>query len=67
MFNGRAEFYLNMQAFSVRSVVKAKRLKIRAVEKEQRRIHLPTADRTYGEPPPFVVVVQGPPGVLRFL
>ncbi|KAL0812654.1 hypothetical protein Bca101_069097 [Brassica carinata] len=57
----------NPRAFSVRSVVKAKRLKIRAVEKEQRRIHLPTADRTYGEPPPFVVVVQGPPGVGKSL
>lgn len=53
-----------MQAFAVKSAVKAKRLQNRSAEKEQRRLHIPTIDRTYGEPPPYVVVVQGPPGVL---
>ncbi|KAL0732407.1 hypothetical protein Bca4012_008616 [Brassica carinata] len=57
----------NPRAFAVKSAVKAKREKIRDAEKEQRRIHLPTIDRTYGEPPPFVVVVQGPPGVGKSL
>ncbi|KAG2260227.1 hypothetical protein Bca52824_079521 [Brassica carinata] len=57
----------NPRAFAVKSAVKAKREKIRDAEKEQRRIHLPTIDRTYGEPPPFVVVVQGPPRVGKSL
>ena len=43
--------------------MKAKRLQSRSVEKEQRRLHVPVFDRTYGEPAPFVVVVQGPPQV----
>lgn len=45
--------------------MKAKRLQSRAVEKEQRRLHIPTIDRSYGDPPPFVVVVQGPAQVLH--
>ena len=45
--------------------MKAKRLQSRAVEKEQSRLHIPTIDRSYGEPPPFVVAVQGPPQVLH--
>lgn len=43
--------------------MKAKRLQSRATEKEQKRLHIPTIDRTTGEPAPFVVVVQGPPQV----
>lgn len=66
MFIGIIEIYLVLQAFSVKSAVKMKRLQVRSAEQEQKRIHLPTIDRTYGEPPPFVVVVQGPPGVLCF-
>ncbi|KAJ4895376.1 P-loop containing nucleoside triphosphate hydrolases superfamily protein [Raphanus sativus] len=57
----------NPRAFADKSAVKAKREKMRDVEKEQRRIHLPTIDRNYGDPPPFVVVVQGPPGVGKSL
>ncbi|CAH2038734.1 unnamed protein product [Thlaspi arvense] len=57
----------NPRAFAVKSGVKAKRLQARSAEKEQKRIHLPTIDRTYGEPPPFVIVVQGPPGVGKSL
>ncbi|PPD95344.1 hypothetical protein GOBAR_DD07618 [Gossypium barbadense] len=50
-----------------RSRHSAKRLQSRAVEKEQRRLHLPVIDRSYGELPPFVVVVQGPPQVGKSL
>lgn len=46
--------------------MKAKRLQSRTVEKEQRRLHVPVIDRAYGEPPPFVIVVQGPPQVFEF-
>ncbi|KAL3846002.1 hypothetical protein ACJIZ3_003405 [Penstemon smallii] len=51
----------NPKAFAFTSSVKAKRLQSRATEKEQKRLHVPTMDRTMGEPAPFVVVVQGPP------
>ena len=47
--------------------MKAKRSMMRTAEKEQRRLHIPTIDRSYGEPPPYVVVVQGPPQVLHNL
>ncbi|KAK9019642.1 hypothetical protein V6N11_054157 [Hibiscus sabdariffa] len=57
----------NPKAFAFRSNAKAKRLQSRAVEKEQRRLHLPVMDRSYGELPPFVVVVQGPPQVGKSL
>ncbi|CAN6902885.1 unnamed protein product, partial [Brassica oleracea] len=57
----------NPRAFSFTSADKAKILKLHAAEKEQKRIHLPTIDRNYGDPPPFVVVVQGPPGVGKSL
>ncbi|KAH9727366.1 ribosome biogenesis protein bms1 [Citrus sinensis] len=57
----------NPRAFAFTSSVKAKRLQSRAVEKDQRRLHIPTIDRSYGEPPPFVVVVQGPPQVGKSL
>ena len=53
----------NPKAFAFTSSNKAKRLQSRAVEKEQRRLHVPVIDRSYGEPAPYVVVVQGPPQV----
>lgn len=53
----------NPKAFAFSSSNKAKRLQSRAVEKEQRRLHVPIIDRSYGEPPPYVVLVQGPPQV----
>ena len=53
----------NPKAFAFSSSNKAKRLQSRAVEKEQRRLRVPVIDRSYGEPPPYVVVVQGPPQV----
>ncbi|XP_073159506.1 uncharacterized protein [Henckelia pumila] len=57
----------NPKAFAFTSTVKAKRLQARATEKEQRKLHVPTIDRTTGEPAPFVVVVQGPPQVGKSL
>ncbi|KAL6533954.1 Glycoside hydrolase 2 (Mannanase, beta-galactosidase) [Orobanche hederae] len=57
----------NPKAFAFTSSVKAKRLQSRATEKEQKRLHVPTIDRTTGEPAPFVVVVQGPPQVGKSL
>lgn len=53
----------NPKAFAFSSSNKAKRLQSRSVEKEQRRLHVPIIDRSYGEPAPYVVVVQGPPQV----
>ncbi|CAM8899836.1 unnamed protein product [Rhodiola kirilowii] len=53
----------NPKAFSFKSSVKARRLHTYSTEKEQRRLHLPTVDRAIGEPPPYVVLVQGPPKV----
>ncbi|CAH9070002.1 unnamed protein product [Cuscuta epithymum] len=47
--------------------VKGKRLQARNTEKEQRRLHVPTIDRSTGEPAPYVVVVQGPPKVGKSL
>lgn len=57
----------NPKAFAFRSNTKAKRLRSRAVEKEQRKLHFPTIDRAIGEPPPFVIVVHGPPQVGKSL
>ncbi|RZC51430.1 hypothetical protein C5167_019856 [Papaver somniferum] len=53
----------NPKAFAFNSSIKAKRLQCRAAEKEQRRLHVPTIDRTIGEPAPYVIVVHGPPKV----
>ncbi|KAI3926365.1 hypothetical protein MKW92_049092 [Papaver armeniacum] len=55
------------KAFAFNSSNKAKRLQCRAAEKEQRRLHVPTIDRTIGEPAPYVVVVHGPPKVGKSL
>ncbi|KAK9273456.1 hypothetical protein L1049_018266 [Liquidambar formosana] len=57
----------NPKAFAFSSSVKAKRLQSRASEKEQRRLHVPTIDRSTGEPAPYVVVVHGPPKVGKSL
>ncbi|KFK23541.1 hypothetical protein AALP_AAs66918U000300 [Arabis alpina] len=48
---------------------KTKLLQARSMEKEQKRLHIPTIDRTYDgqSPPPYIVVVQGPPGVGKSL
>ncbi|CAL9213962.1 unnamed protein product [Arabidopsis halleri] len=57
----------NFKAFGYSSALRAKKSKSHAAEKDQKRLHLPKIDRTYGEAPPFVVVVQGPPGVGKSL
>ncbi|KAK9072741.1 hypothetical protein SSX86_009176 [Deinandra increscens subsp. villosa] len=57
----------NPKAFAFNSTVKAKRLQSRASEKEQRRLHIPTVDRTTGEPAPYVILVHGPPQVGKSL
>lgn len=57
----------NPKAFAFNSSVKAKRLQSRTAEREQRRLHVPTIDRSIGEPAPFVVVVHGPPKVGKSL
>ncbi|XP_031248992.1 ribosome biogenesis protein bms1-like isoform X2 [Pistacia vera] len=46
----------NEKVFAFTPSVQAKRLQSQAVEKEQWRLHIPTIDRSYGEPPPYVVV-----------
>ena len=51
------------QAFIFASGGRAKRERTRNAEKEQRRLHVPISENVTDEPPPFVVVVQGPPGV----
>ncbi|CAN4111258.1 unnamed protein product [Withania somnifera] len=50
-----------IKAFAFNSTVKAKKLQARATEKEPKRLHIPTIDRSTGEPAPYVIVVQGPP------
>lgn len=57
----------NPKAFGFNSSVKARKLQSRATEKEQKRLHLPTIDRSTGEPAPYVIVVQGPPQVGKSL
>ncbi|CAN1311882.1 Ribosome biogenesis protein bms1 [Linum perenne] len=57
----------NPKAFAFSSGGKAKKLQSQAAEKEQRKLHIPTIDRTYGEPAPYVVLVQGPPKVGKSL
>lgn len=57
----------NPKAFAFRSNVKAKRLQSHAVEKEQRKLHVPMMDRSIGDPPPFVIAVHGPPQVGKSL
>lgn len=57
----------NPKAFAFNSTVKAKKLQARATEKEQKRLHVPTIDRSTGEPAPYVIVVQGPPKVGKSL
>lgn len=64
---GEEEKKRNPKAFGFKSSVKAKKLQSRTVEKEQRKLHVPAIERNYGEPPPFVVVVHGPPQVGKSL
>jgi len=38
-----------------------KRERTRKAEKEQRRLHVPVDEKPIDEPPPFVILVHGPP------
>jgi ribosome biogenesis protein BMS1 len=54
----------NPRAFIFSGARKAKRARTVAVEKAERKLRAPVRELGEGvEPPPFVVVVQGPPGV----
>ncbi|XP_024524111.1 ribosome biogenesis protein bms1 [Selaginella moellendorffii] len=57
----------NPKAFTFRSAVRAKRQQAVSAERQQRKLHVPILDRATGEPPPFVIVVQGPPQVGKSL
>lgn len=52
----------NPRAFIFKSSSKARKARTVAAEKQQRKLRAPIMDRTGEEPPPFVVLVQGPPG-----
>lgn len=51
----------NPRAFIFKSSAKAKKARTVAAEKQQRKLRAPIVDRQVQEPPPFVVLVQGPP------
>ena len=53
----------NPRAFIFSSKGKAKIQKARSAEKEQKRMHVPAVERLSDEPPPFTILVHGPPGV----
>ena len=52
----------NPKAFIFKSSTKARKARTMAAEKQQRKLRAPILDRQQEEPPPFVVLVQGPPG-----
>lgn len=52
----------NPRAFIFKSSSKARKARTMAAEKQQRKLRAPIMDKTGEEPPPFVVLVQGPPG-----
>ncbi|KAM1027135.1 hypothetical protein ACFX2A_040938 [Malus domestica] len=56
--NGKKQ---NPKAFAFSSIVKANCLQSRSIEKEQRRLHVPTYDCSYGKQAQYVVVVHRPP------
>ncbi|KAK9833590.1 hypothetical protein WJX84_002072 [Apatococcus fuscideae] len=53
----------NPRAFVNASRGKTIKLNARKAERDQRRMHVPTVEPVNDEPPPFVVLVHGPPGV----
>lgn len=53
----------NPKAFTYKSAVRAARATRRNLDKESKRQHVPTVDRTPLEPPPVCVAVVGPPKV----
>ena len=53
----------NPRAFVFNSRGKAKIQQARSAERDQRRMHVPVVEQISDEPPPYVVLVHGPPGV----
>lgn len=53
----------NPKAFTYKSAVRAARATRRNLDKESKKQHVPTVDRTPLEPPPVCVAVVGPPKV----
>lgn len=53
----------NPKAFTYKSAIKAARAVRRNLDKDSKRHHVPTVDRTPLEPPPICVAVVGPPKV----
>jgi len=53
----------NPKAFVFASRGKAKIQKARTADREQKRMHVPAVEKPTEEPPPFTVLVHGPPGV----
>ena len=52
----------NPRAFIFSSKGKAKIQKARTAERDQKRMHVPAVERLTDEPPPYTILVHGPPG-----
>ena len=57
----------NAKAFTYKSAVKAARAVRRNLDRDSKRQHVPTVDRTPLEPPPTCVALVGPPKVGKTL
>ena len=53
----------NPRAFIFSSRGKAKVQKARTAERDQKRMHVPAVEQLTDEPPPYTILVHGPPGV----
>lgn len=53
----------NPRAFIFSSKGKAKIQKARTAERDQKRMHAPAVEQLTDEPPPYTILVHGPPGV----
>ena len=53
----------NPKAFTYKSAIKAARVVKRNLDRDSKKHHVPTVDRTPVEPPPVCVAVVGPPKV----
>ena len=60
---GRAPLRHVHQAFAFQSGRSALRIQQRNTDREQKRLHVPLADRSLQEPPPIMIAVVGPPQV----
>ena len=55
------------KAFAFTSGSRADKAIRRNLDKDQKKLHVPRIDRTSLQPPPVVVAVVGPPGVMHSL